>query len=190
MWLNPTSGPADSFFLLISNTFLWLFECMSTEKVGLQAGLYSGKSRPDLYRTPHALQRVFGPSGPVLHCGVFWVWQWLHLLWNKPPPLWTAGFFFGFFTTGSSKPLNHSIFWTESVKIRQEVEDEEDIVDSVDNGDPDDQAQPLRLVRLVLAFEGTRKGKHGLVVVVVVVGLVEVLFETGFPSGSDRVRST
>lgn len=61
----------------------------------------------------------------------------------------------------------------------------------MDNGDPDDQAQPLRLVRLVLAFEGTRKGKHGLVVVVVVVvGLVEVLFETGFPSGSDRVRST
>lgn len=28
-------------------------------------------------RTPQALQRVLGPSGPALHCGVFWAPQWV-----------------------------------------------------------------------------------------------------------------
>lgn len=46
--------------------------------MGLAAGRYSGTSRPDLYRTPHALHSVFGPIGPVLHCGVFSDAQWRH----------------------------------------------------------------------------------------------------------------
>lgn len=46
--------------------------------MGLAAGRYSGTSRPDLYRTPHALHNVFGPIGPVLHCGVFSEAQWRH----------------------------------------------------------------------------------------------------------------
>lgn len=46
--------------------------------MGLEAGRYSGTSRPDLYRTPHALHNVFGPIGPVLHCGVVSDAQWRH----------------------------------------------------------------------------------------------------------------
>lgn len=65
---------------LISTTFLWEFECIDGTKVGLAAGRYSGKSRPDRYRTPHALQRVFGPIGPSLHCGVFVTSQCIHFL--------------------------------------------------------------------------------------------------------------
>ncbi|GER52665.1 peptide chain release factor 1 [Striga asiatica] len=62
-----------------SITFRCEFECLAETKVGLAAGRYSGTSRPDLYRTPHALHRVFGPIGPVLHCGVFSDAQWRHL---------------------------------------------------------------------------------------------------------------
>lgn len=48
--------------------------------MGLAAGRYSGRRRPDLKRTPHALQRVFGPIGPSRHCGVFVTSQCKHLL--------------------------------------------------------------------------------------------------------------
>lgn len=48
--------------------------------VGLAAGRYSGNRRPDLYRTPHALQSVFGPIGPSLHCGVLDTSQCMHFL--------------------------------------------------------------------------------------------------------------
>ena len=67
-------------FFLISTTFLWELECNDETKVGLAAGRYSGKRRPDLKRTPHALQRVFGPIGPSLHCGVFVTSQCIHFL--------------------------------------------------------------------------------------------------------------
>lgn len=60
-----------SFFRRISRTFRWLLEWTLLMKVGLHAGRYSGSRRPDLYRTPHALHRVFAPSGPARHCGVF-----------------------------------------------------------------------------------------------------------------------
>lgn len=46
--------------------------------VGLAAGRYSGTSRPDLYLTPQALHSVFGPIGPVRHCGVFSDAQCVH----------------------------------------------------------------------------------------------------------------
>lgn len=69
-----------SLAILISITFLWELECRKLTKVGLFAGLYSGNSLPDLYLTPHALQSVFGPSGPALHCGVLCARQWAHLL--------------------------------------------------------------------------------------------------------------
>lgn len=36
-----------------------------------------------MYRTPHALHSVFGPRGPVRHCGVFSDAQWVHL---RTPP--------------------------------------------------------------------------------------------------------
>lgn len=65
---KPVSTPSvTSFFRRISSTLRWWLECNSLENVGLQAGLYSGKSRPDLYLTPHALHKVFAPSGPVRH---------------------------------------------------------------------------------------------------------------------------
>ncbi|KAH0456273.1 hypothetical protein IEQ34_014180 [Dendrobium chrysotoxum] len=51
----------SSFFRRISSTFRWLLEWMLLTKVGLQAGRYSGSKRPDLKRTPHALQSVFAP---------------------------------------------------------------------------------------------------------------------------------
>lgn len=68
-----------SFCLLSSKTFLCEFECFVDTNVGLAAGRYSGTNRPDLYLTPHALQSVFGPIGPVLHCGVFSAAQCKHL---------------------------------------------------------------------------------------------------------------
>lgn len=70
----------SSTLFLISSTFLWEFECRDGMKVGLAAGRYSGKSLPDLYRTPQALQRVFGPIGPALHCGVLVISQCIHFL--------------------------------------------------------------------------------------------------------------
>jgi len=69
----------SSSFLLISMIFLCEFECTAGMKVGLEAGRYSGTRRPDLNLTPQALQRVFGPLGPSLHCGVLVVSQWVHL---------------------------------------------------------------------------------------------------------------
>lgn len=66
--------------LLISITFLCELECTEGVKVGLAAGRYSGKRRPDLYRTPHALHSVFGPIGPSLHCGVLVTAQCMHFL--------------------------------------------------------------------------------------------------------------
>lgn len=159
-----------SFLFLISNTFRWLLEWTSPEKVGLQAGLYSGKSRPDLYRTPQALQSVLAPSGPVLHCGVFCTWQWLHRRWNwEPPdalPVWTAGFFFCFFMGGSAK-ANNSMVWTVLVKIRQGVEEnpgedaEEDGGEDWVSGEPSLQTRFTALVLLLLAFDGTPEGKNG-----------------------------
>jgi hypothetical protein len=65
---------------LISSIFLCEFECTSAEYVGLLAGRYSGTSRPDLYRTPQALQSVLGPAGPARHCGVFSAPQCWHFL--------------------------------------------------------------------------------------------------------------
>lgn len=69
-----------SFCLRISSTLRWELECLVSTKVGLAAGRYSGTRRPDLYLTPQALQSVFGPNGPVLHCGVLSVAQWRHFL--------------------------------------------------------------------------------------------------------------
>lgn len=80
------AGISTSFFRRISKTFRWLFECTSLENVGLQAGRYSGKSRPDLNLTPHALHSVFEPMGPARHCGVFVTPQWLHLRGCAAPP--------------------------------------------------------------------------------------------------------
>jgi len=102
VWAKPVSGSATSFLFRISNTLRWLLEWISLQKVGLHAGLYSENNRPDLYRTPHALQRVLAPSGPVLHCGVFCTWQWLHRRWIWTPTGWTwaSARFFCFFAGG------------------------------------------------------------------------------------------
>lgn len=67
-------------FSLISITSLWKFECKDGTNVGLAAGRYSEKRRPELYRTPHALQSDFRPIGPSLHCGVSLTSQCEHLL--------------------------------------------------------------------------------------------------------------
>lgn len=42
------SSPLGATFWRISTTFLWELEWMAGTKVGLAAGRYSGKSRPDL----------------------------------------------------------------------------------------------------------------------------------------------
>ncbi|BAT12996.1 Os11g0187150, partial [Oryza sativa Japonica Group] len=60
------------------NTFLWRLECSSPLKLGLVDGRYSGSSLSILLLMPHALQSVPGPSGPIRHCGVSEVPQWLH----------------------------------------------------------------------------------------------------------------
>lgn len=73
-------GNPNCLCLLISNIFLWEFECNLLENVGLLAGRYSGTKRPDLYLTPQALQSVLGPSGPALHCGVLSAPQCWHFL--------------------------------------------------------------------------------------------------------------
>jgi hypothetical protein len=90
MRISPPAGPpapaitcggtctTTSFWRRSSSTFRWELECLDITKVGLAAGLYSGTSRPDLYRTPHALHSVLGPMGPVLHCGVLSVSQCTH----------------------------------------------------------------------------------------------------------------
>ncbi|KAL6971008.1 hypothetical protein U1Q18_030689 [Sarracenia purpurea var. burkii] len=58
--------------------------------VRLAADLYSGTSRPDMYRTPHALQSVFGPIGSIRHYGVLSVAQCKHLLPSPPTCTTTA----------------------------------------------------------------------------------------------------
>ncbi|URD99467.1 hypothetical protein MUK42_28890 [Musa troglodytarum] len=63
-------------------------------KVGLQAGRYSGRRRPDLNLTPQALQRVLVPRGPARHCGVFWAPQWLHRRSQEPEAAVACGFGF------------------------------------------------------------------------------------------------
>uniref|UniRef100_A0A804LN79 Uncharacterized protein n=1 Tax=Zea mays TaxID=4577 RepID=A0A804LN79_MAIZE len=73
----------SSFWRRSSMTLRCELECCVSTKVGLAAGRYSGTSRPDLKRTPHALHRVLGPSGPVLHCGVFSDAQCVH---RRTPP--------------------------------------------------------------------------------------------------------
>jgi len=45
----------------------------------LAAGRYFGKSLPDLYRTPQALQSVFGPIGPALLSDWFPAMNWSSL---------------------------------------------------------------------------------------------------------------
>ena len=67
--VSAMAGSWVALFLILT-TSMWEFECKEGTNVGLAAGRYSGKRRPDLYRTPHALQSVFGPIGPSLHCGV------------------------------------------------------------------------------------------------------------------------
>lgn len=157
-WAEPVSGPATSFFLRISNTFRWLLEWISLQKVGLQAGLYSEKSRPDLYRTPHALQRVLAPRGPVLHCGVFCTWQWLHRRWTWAPTGWASARFFCFFAGGSVTEEEH-----------------EDGEDGSESNGPNDQTRALGfLFRTVLA----------LVVIFISHGKRGVFFAEG--SGSTR----
>lgn len=78
LWLTNCSWCCISFCRRSSITFRWEFECFVDTNVGLEAGRYSGTSRPDLYRTPQALQSVFGPIGPVRHCGVFSAAQCRH----------------------------------------------------------------------------------------------------------------
>lgn len=96
-------------------------ECLVSTNVGLAAGRYSGTSLPDLYLTPHALQRVFGPMGPVRHCGVLSVAQWRHF---RPSPLLpmpaataaaaAASFFFG-----------AAVFFPELDVVMSDSEDDE-----------------------------------------------------------------
>ncbi|GKV12845.1 hypothetical protein SLEP1_g23939 [Rubroshorea leprosula] len=95
-----------SFCLRSSRTLRWELECWVRTKVGLAAGRYSGTSRPDLYRTPQALQSVLGPSGPVRHCGVLSEAQCVHLLRSPSDAAgnWADSLFvgFGFPLTGTS----------------------------------------------------------------------------------------
>lgn len=91
--------------LLISMTFLWELECNDGTNVGLAAGRYSGNSLPDLNRTPQALQRLFGPIGPALHCGVLVIWQCMHFLTD------CAGGWVGFVSTGGASGSDNFTFF-------------------------------------------------------------------------------
>lgn len=95
MYAVVTKGFSSVILVLISTTFLCELECKDGTNVGLAAGLYSGKRRPDLYRTPHALQRVLGPIGPALHCGVFVISQCMHFL-SACEVVFALGFSFWF----------------------------------------------------------------------------------------------
>lgn len=77
---DSTQSTCPSLMRRIFTTSLWEFECRWGMKVGLSIGRYSGYNRPSLKRTPHALQSVLAPVGPALHCGVFFVWQCMHIL--------------------------------------------------------------------------------------------------------------
>lgn len=68
---------------LLLNICLWRFECLFWSKEGLAAGRYSGSNLPVLYLTPQALHSVFGPRGPILHCGVLSIWQWVQILFRN-----------------------------------------------------------------------------------------------------------
>lgn len=120
-----------SFCLLSSITFRCELECLVRTNVGLAAGRYSGTSLPDLYLTPQALHSVFGPNGPVLHCGVLSVAQWRHFL-LSPPPLMPIlvfsqpSFFLGFDFAAVFLPPP-----TELVAM-SDWSEQEDIVDVVE----------------------------------------------------------
>lgn len=85
-----------SFCRRSSSTFRCELECFVSTKVGLAAGRYSGTSRPDLYLTPQALHSVFGPMGPVRHCGVLSVAQCRHFRPSPGLPAPPSGFSFFF----------------------------------------------------------------------------------------------
>lgn len=101
---------------------------MSTN-VGLAAGRYSGTSRPDLNLTPHALHSVFGPSGPVRHCGVFSDAQCVHRrtpLSSTPIPL-------------SAPLLRLRTLCGKSEEELEEVEEDEDCATGMTTACGDDQ---------------------------------------------------
>lgn len=113
---SSTSITGCLLLFLISMTFLWEFECRDGTNVGLAAGRYSGNRRPDRYRTPHALHRVFGPIGPSLHCGVSVTSQCVHFLFMDSTATGICDDFF----------LFASLFFRE-VGLRLEAEDMEGI---------------------------------------------------------------
>lgn len=162
---EPVTGPpTTSFFRRISRTFRWWLECNSLEKVGLHAGLYSGNNRPDLNRTPQALQSVFAPCGPVRHWGVFWTPQWLHRRGcdAEPPPLPSPSgevLFFAFFSGGFVSEQHCS-----KCEEEEEEEEEDEVEDeSAKEGDLSGQTRTPVLVRLLLALAGTGVLKQGVV---------------------------
>ncbi|WVZ55446.1 hypothetical protein U9M48_006106 [Paspalum notatum var. saurae] len=85
------SSSSSSAWRRISRTRRWELECSSAEKVGLLMGRYSGNSRPDLKRTPHALHSVLGPAGPCRHCGVSTDAQCVHRRRGASPAAAAAG---------------------------------------------------------------------------------------------------
>jgi len=107
-----------SFCLRSSSTLRCEFECFVRTNVGLAAGLYSGTSRPDLYLTPQALHSVFGPMGPVRHCGVLSVAQWRHLRPSPPLPS-PLSFFLGVAFAGFFVPE-----WVETGETTSVSEDD------------------------------------------------------------------
>lgn len=155
-------GPPSSasFFCRISRTFRWLLEWTSLEKFGLPAGRYSGKSRPDLNRTPHALHKVLAPSGPARHCGVFWTRQWLQRrgCCGQPDPgvsaVATGFFFFCLLTVGGLPKI--SCVGNRAFEVQDE-EEEHEFEESVNEDDNrSDQTRPPVRLRLLLAFFWTK----------------------------------
>ncbi|GER50312.1 cysteine-rich RLK (RECEPTOR-like protein kinase)18 [Striga asiatica] len=129
--------------------------------VGLKAGLYSGKSRPDLYRTPHALHKVFGPKGPARHCGVFCTSQCVHL---RPETQSGSALLFCFLARDFSGRENFSVLKFGRTKAdKLDWSCEEDEKSTVVNG-REDRAQGRRLgflERELRALPWIGKGKRG-----------------------------
>ena len=166
-------------------TLRWWFEWSSLEKVGLQAGLYSGNNRPDLKRTPHALHSVFAPKGPALHCGVFWTPQWLH----RRVCDWTSNdencfFFFCLLTAFSSRnseaESHRGLEWPEEEEEVAELEEE-----LVNDGERENHKLTPVLGRLVLILTGRGALKQDPALTGVKGCLLSPVNQTGFFVGAE-----
>lgn len=123
-------------------------------KVGLEAGRYSGTNLPDLYLTPHALHSVFGPKGPVRHCGVLSEAQCRHFR----PGVSTLSRFFDGALVDLAVGVVRVVLLAETLLLS-----DDDVAGDKSSWRREDQSQGAARERLLRAFPGTEvsAGKAG-----------------------------